>query len=279
MKDDTFDLIGLSADLSFLFPEHKSSRNNRKGVYFIIVLQGEAFIEIDGKTYTLCKGILVCLTPGHLLLKLSHSNNFLCQYLLIEYDFLSDFPLLLKADISDKMGAIPCVLLEPKNYSLLTRYYELISDRYHDNHCQVEVIKGLLFSFILEVSRIYSGQEIDVALSRKHELTDGFFHLLHQYYKEERAASFYAGRLCITDKHLLRTIKEMTGNTFYFWVTDFIIKEAKLLLKSTDKSVTEISEELKLPNSSFFARFFKKHTGMSPLQFRKAGLKHLIDSK
>lgn len=269
MKNNTFDLSGPSVDLTFLFPEHESSRNNRKGVYFIIVLQGEAFVEIDGKHYTLRKGILVCLTPGHLLLKLSHSHDFLCEHLLFEYDFLSDFPLLLKADVSDKMGALPCLLLELENFSLLTRYYELISDRYHDKHCQTEVIKGLLFSFILEVSHIYSGQKVDVSLSRKHELTDGFFRLLHQYYKEERAASFYAGQLCITDKHLLRTVKEVTDNTFYFWVSDFIIKEAKLLLKSTEKSVTEIAEKLKFPNSSFFARFFKKHTGMSPLQFRR----------
>lgn len=270
-KNDMFELSGPSADLTFLFPEHESSRNNRKGIYFIMGLQGEAFIEIDGRGYNLREGILVCLTPGHALLKLSQSPDFLFQYLLFEFDFLSDFPLLLKAEVSDKMGILPCLPLEPENFSLLARYYELISYRYRDKHCQTEVIKGLLFSFILEVSRIYSGQEVEVSLSHKHKLTDGFFRLLHQYYKEERVAEFYAGQLCITDKHLLRTIKEMTGNTFYFWVTDFIIKEAKLLLKSTEKSVTEIAEGLKFPNSSFFARFFKKHTGMSPLQFRREG--------
>lgn len=269
MKNNMFDLLGPTADLTFLFPECKPSRNNRKGVCFLIVLQGEAFIEVDGRTYTLRKGALLSLTPGHLLLKHSHSQDFLCEYLLFEYDFLSDFPLLLKADVSDKIGTLPCLLPGPEDFSLLTRYYELISDRYYDEHAQPEVIKGLLFSFILEVSRIYSGQEVNLSLSRKHELTDGFFRLLHQYYKEERAASFYAGRLCITDKHLLRTVKEVTGNTFYYWVSDFLIKEAKLLLKSTEKSVTEISEELRLPNSSFFARFFRKHAGVSPLQFRR----------
>lgn len=266
---DKFDLSGPSGDLTFLFLENKPSRNNRNGVYFIIVLQGEAFIEIDGKTYILHKSTLLSLTPGHLLLELSHSQDFLCEYLVFEYDFLSDFPLLLKADVSDKIGALPCLLLEPKNFSLLVQYHELISNRYRDEHCQVGIIKGLLFSFILEVSHIYSGQNVDVALSRKHELVDGFFRLLHQYYKVERSASFYASQLCITDKHLSRIVKEVTGNTFYFWVSDFLIKEAKLLLKSTGKSVTEIAEELSLPNSSFFARFFKKHIGMSPLQFRK----------
>lgn len=269
MKNDILDLSGPTDNLTCLFPEHAPSRNNRKGVYFIIVLQGEAVLEIDDRTYPIRRGTLISVTPGHLLLKLSSSHDFLYEYLLFEYDFLSDFPLLLKADISDKMGALPCLSLEPENFSLIVHYYELISNRYRDECCQIEIVKGLLFSFILEVSRIYAGQSVEVILSRKHELTDGFFRLLHQYYKEERRAAFYAGRLYITDKHLLRTIKEVTGNTFYFWVSDFIIKEAKLLLKSTEKSVTEITEELRLPNSSFFARFFKKHTGMSPLQFRR----------
>lgn len=274
MRNPTFNkfaLAGPSADLAILFPENEPIRNNRNGVYFLFILQGEASIEIDGNTCTLHKGVLMSLTPGHLFRMLTRSDDFLFEYLFFEYDFLSDFPLLLKAEVSDRMGIFPCLLLQPDDFALLMRYYELMSNRYQDAHCQVEVIKGLLFSFILEVSRIYSGQYVETALSRKHELTDGFFHLLHQHYKEERSASFYAGQLCITDKHLLRIVKEITGNTYYFWLSDFIIKEAKLLLKSTERTVTEIAEELKFPNSSFFARFFKKHTGMSPLQFRKEG--------
>ncbi|MFL1684266.1 helix-turn-helix domain-containing protein [Coprobacter secundus] len=48
------------------------------------------------------------------------------------------------------------------------------------------------------------------------------------------------------------------------------MREAKFQLHSTDKSVTQIAEKLNFPNSSFFARFFRKHLGMTPLQFRKS---------
>ena len=268
-SSDSIELSDPSNDLSFLFPEGKSVRNSRKGVYFILGLQGDAWIEIDGRTYLLQESTLVCLTPSHLLSMTSHSDCFQFEYLFFEHDFLADFPLLLKADISDRMGNIPFLSLDASTFTLLLRYYDFMLNRYQDAGCQIEIIKGLLFSFILEISRVYSGHDVEVALSRKNELTDGFFRLLHEYYKAERSATFYAGRLCISDKYLLRVVKEVTGNTFYFWVSDFIIKEAKLLLKSTDKSVTEIAEELQFPNSSFFARFFKKHTGASPLQFRK----------
>lgn len=267
-SSEGFELSGPSGNLTFLFPMQKLVINDRQGVYFIIGLQGEALIEIDGRTYTFQRSTFVCLTPNHLLLLLSHSDDFRFEYLYFEYDFLSDLPLLLKADVSDKMGAMPFLPLDSSTFALLMQYYDFISNRHQSANSQIGVVKGLLFSLILEVSRIYSGRAVEVSLSRKKELTDGFLRLLHGHYKEERTTAFYAGQLCISDKYLLRVIKEVTGSTFYSWGSDFIIKEAKLLLKSTDKSVTEITEELHFPNSSFFARFFRKQTGESPMQFR-----------
>lgn len=268
-SSNTIQLSGPSNDLAFLFPEGKPVRNSGKGVYIIIGLQGDAWIEIDGNTYRLQRNTLVCLTPNHLLSRSSCSGSFRFEYLFFEHDFLSDFPLLLKAKISDKMGTMPFLSLAPPTCMLLERYYDLMLNRYRDTNCQIEIIKGLLFSFILEISRIYSGHEVEARSSRKNELADGFFRLLHAHYKAERTMAFYAGELCISDKYLSRVIKEVTGNTFHFWVSDFIIKEAKLLLRSTEISVTEIAEELRFPNSSFFARFFKKHIGISPMQFKK----------
>lgn len=239
------------------------------GVYILTGLQGVATIEIDGESYSFQARTLICLTPNHLLSASMQSDDFLFEYLSFEYDFLSDFPLLLKADISDKMGSQPVLQLDEGTFTMVTSYHDFILNRYSENNNRTEVIKGLLFSFITEVSGIYSKQNVSSPLFRKKELVDNFFRLLHKHYKTERAAAFYAAQLCITDKYLSRVIRQVTGKTFYFWSSDFIIKEAKLLLRSTDISVTEISEKLAFPNSSFFARFFRQHTGMSPMQFRR----------
>lgn len=264
-----FEISGPMHTLAFLFPEGKPVRYADNGVSFVIGLHGSAWVEIDGKNYPFQRGTFLCLTPGHLLCLHSSSCDLEFEYLFFEYDFLSDFPLLLKADISDKMGRIPALQLDTPSFHLLTRYYDFIVNRWNSETNQPEITKGLLFSLVLEISRIYSGQDIPVSVSRKNELAEGFFRLLHKHCKQERTTTFYAGQLCITDKYLSRVIKEVTGQTCYFWISDFIIKEAKLLLKSTQLSVTEIAERLKFPNSSFFARFFRQHTGMSPLQFRK----------
>lgn len=86
-----------------------------------------------------------------------------------------------------------------------------------------------------------------VSNTRQDELTDHFFFLLHQHHKKERSVSFYADKLYISDKYLMRVLKKSTGQTFHFWVIEFIMREAKLLLRSTTISITEISEKLNYP--------------------------------
>lgn len=71
----------------------------------------------------------------------------------------------------------------------------------------------------------------------------------------------------------MRTVKEQIGYSVHYWIADFLIQEAKLMLKSSDKSVIEISDELGFPNSSSFARFFRNHVNLSPLEFKNRASK------
>ena len=67
----------------------------------------------------------------------------------------------------------------------------------------------------------------------------------------------------------MRVIKKKTGRTFHFWLTDFLLRQARLLLLSTDMNVTQIAENLHFSDSSAFAKFFRKGTGQSPLEYRE----------
>lgn len=267
-EPNQFEITHPNGELSTLFPIGQATRTPLGKVYFIIILKGKALVEIDGKSYLLHEQAFLFLLPGHLLLQLSHTKDFLFQYLSFHFDFLTDFPLLLKTDISNQATNMPYLQMDEKGFCLMKRYYDFIHDRYSDTECPADALKGILFSFVLEVSRMYSGRNVSVEVSRQDELVDGFFSLLHKFCTRERTAAFYADKLCISDKHLMRSIKRQTGQTFHFWMTDFILREAKLMLKSTDGTVTEIADKLNFPNSSFFARFFRKYTGLSPVEFR-----------
>lgn len=68
----------------------------------------------------------------------------------------------------------------------------------------------------------------------------------------------------------MRVLKKSTGQTFHFWVIEFIMREAKLLLRSTTISITEISEKLNYPNPSFFSRVFPPVCGNDPKRVQES---------
>lgn len=99
-------------------------------------------------------------------------------------------------------------------------------------------------------------------------LSDRFLLLVEENFRTERFLDFYAKKLGVTPKHLSRTIKSQTGQTAVEWIEQFVILEAKVLLKSSNLNVQQISELLHFPSQSFFGKYFKKYTGISPREFR-----------
>ncbi len=80
--------------------------------------------------------------------------------------------------------------------------------------------------------------------------------------------SFYADKLFVTSKHLSAVLKEISDKTAGEWIDQRVILEAKLLLRSTGLNIQEISAKLNFANQSFFGKYFKHLTGMSPRDYR-----------
>jgi AraC-like DNA-binding protein len=108
-----------------------------------------------------------------------------------------------------------------------------------------------------------------VAENRKEEVFEQFLRVLSETFRKERSVNYYANKLFLTSKHLSRVVKEISGKTAGEWIDDFVILEAKALLRSSEKSIQEISEALHFANQSFFGKYFKHHTGMSPKEYRR----------
>jgi AraC-like DNA-binding protein len=80
--------------------------------------------------------------------------------------------------------------------------------------------------------------------------------------------AFYADKLCLTPKYLSKLIKQASGKSAPEWIDNFVILEAKNLLKYTNLAIKEIVFQLHFPNQSVFYKFFKAHTGMTPSEYR-----------
>ena len=97
-----------------------------------------------------------------------------------------------------------------------------------------------------------------------------FIDLLDKYHQQERSVEFYAEKLFITPKYLSTVIKRTSGYNATNWINRYVILEAQSLLKYSDKSIQEIADCLNFSNASFFGKYFKRHTGMTPGEYKAA---------
>ncbi|QHS59406.1 AraC family transcriptional regulator [Chitinophaga agri] len=95
------------------------------------------------------------------------------------------------------------------------------------------------------------------------------FYLLEEHYTEERSASFYAQQIGLTPKRTNEILRERTGMTISQLLYQLLLIEAKRALFHGKMSIKEIAYQLGFTDQSYFARFFKKHTGITPEEFRE----------
>jgi AraC-like DNA-binding protein len=92
--------------------------------------------------------------------------------------------------------------------------------------------------------------------------------LVQEHYRKERLIGFYADKLCITPKYLSKLVKETTGRSAGDWIERHVTLEARAMLQSSDMTIQQIATSLNFPNQSFFGKYFKRATGISPKQYR-----------
>lgn len=135
---------------------------------------------------------------------------------------------------------------EIKKHSFLTLFYETVS-----------------------IYRQYNAA-YKVKLNRPQELSINFLHLLANHFREERSVQFYADLLFVTRKHVTQTLKDTLGSTAGELIDRAVIMEAKILLRNPLYNIAQVAQELNFSDQFFFAKFFKKQTGLTPSQFRSA---------
>lgn len=241
------------------------------GLIFFLVLSGEGVIRINEKEYAVKPGTFLSVFPFLLARFVKQTDDFRYAQIAFAFDFMADFPLVLKPYVSESVEKKPCLHLDRETSALFEGYFRNIAHQYSrsEHPSRIEIVKAGLYVLIAEVSYIYSRETAPVSATYNEQVTDDFFKLLHMHYRKERKPEFYAEKLNLSPRYLSQIVKRVTGHTVYFWVCEFVVKEAKIMLQSRELSVSQVSDELNFPNSSYFARYFRKYTGMSPLEYRE----------
>lgn len=275
-KDQAYRNFYLSPDDSLI--QYYSSADSFIFNGFVIGLieSGEGTLKINGISYTVRANDIVFIGPNRLIEFEKDYKGRKRSAILVSTEFVIAMPSPVDVEVMKICNGNPVIHVSQELMVCLKNYYSSLKDnctRPQSNH-RIEIGKSLLYAMMLEICEFYKDNisESEEEKPLRHDrLYDEFFMLLSHYYRQERTVSFYADKMNLTPKYLSKAIKKVSGKSVLEWINEVVIIEAKLLLKTSDKTVLQISEELNFPNPSAFVQYFKLHTGQTPLKFRKAG--------
>jgi len=136
----------------------------------------------------------------------------------------------------------------------------------HSDHYPEAVFRSLVAAVVNYYDHLYETSSEHARNTSS--LFNRFLSLVNQYSDRERSIPFYAGKLCLSPRYFSTLIQEQSGKTAKHWIDSSVITRAKVLLRHTAKTISQISAELNFPNDSFFCKYFRRITGSSPTEYR-----------
>ena len=239
--------------------------------------EGETSVSFNLHEFRLKKDSMFIFTPKNIL-QVNSQQYFKADVIAISPDFMRR----INIDIKNMMPLFlkfvenPALTLTPEESRSMRGMIAQIEreTRGPETHFSFDIVSGLIAATIYKVGDIMyhylaehpEGQ--NNSHNRAEEYFKQFTHLLGEHFREERSVGFYARQLCITPKYLTTLIKRISGQSVSEWIDNYVILEAKTLLKYSTMSIQEIAYYLNFPNQSFFGSYFKRNTGMSPSQYK-----------
>lgn len=238
-----------------------------------LCLHGSANGTIDLKPFHVCPGKLIVNVPGQLVIFQSYSDDFSGISLVMTQHFIDTLGLPYNFAMTVSMREHPILELKQEEIIAIQNYFNMVKDLLRKKRpYQAETLRHLTSAYAYSLgSYLYQMEEMR-KLSNEEILTQRFFQEVHVHYKKERKISFYAERLNITSGYLSTLVRNITGKTASDWIENFVLLEAKIMLKSTNLTIQQISQELNFPSQTFFGKYFKRLSGISPKEYRENGV-------
>ena len=239
--------------------------------------EGETSVSFNLHEFRLKKDSMFIFTPKNIL-QVNSQQYFKADVIAISPDFMRRINIDIKniMPLFLKFVENPALTLTPEESRSMRGMIAQIEreTRGPETHFSFDIVSGLIAATIYKVGDIMyhylaeHPEEQNNSHNRAEEYFKQFTHLLGEHFREERSVGFYARQLCITPKYLTTLIKRISGQSVSEWIDNYVILEAKTLLKYSTMSIQEIAYYLNFPNQSFFGSYFKRNTGMSPSQYK-----------
>jgi AraC-like DNA-binding protein len=160
--------------------------------------------------------------------------------------------------------------IDRSKFTTLAPYFEDVFQAYersaHDGH-RIASVKLLALLYELKTLATFNQWE-DRFTTQQQKLHRKYISLINNYYIEKRTVEEYANALAVSAKHLSQSVKLVSGKNALWFINDRIFTEAKSLIRFTDFEIAEIAYQLNFSDPANFGKFFKKLSGITPLQYR-----------
>ncbi len=244
----------------------------------LFLTKGSGFHVIDGNKYKIKPPCIFFMSPGQAH-KIEFSGDiegyifiFTAEFYLINQtnqNRLIEFPFF----FTIRQDNPPLLLTEKEDLFFLKSLFKKgISEIKKDLPYSIDLLRSILDLILTSSSTLYKSDENTLNKGKGHIVVKKFFQLVEENYLNNLSVTEYADKLAITANHLTQTVNRLTGKTSSQIVKSKQILEIKRLLVHTNLSVTEIATRLNFPDQSYFAKFFKREAGVSPLQYRTKSL-------
>lgn len=241
---------------------------------FGVCLESGGEVEVDSQIIKFEKNRYIAMLPNQVVkMEKGHFENskvlFVCLSNKMFEETMQSVPELLP--LFFYIREHPCSELPEGDVEWIKNFHRQILEEMNmtDNLFRLQTSRALLTAMFYKMCDIYGRRILrPEQLNRKDDLFRKFLQLLNDNFLEHKNVGWYADQLYITPKYMSMVIKEVSGQTANDWIQSYIVHEAKRMLRNSSMNIQQISIALQFPSQSFFGKFFKNVTGMSPSKFR-----------
>jgi AraC-like DNA-binding protein len=254
-------------------------RRPHKFDFFVIMnhIAGGIKFKVDMEEYEVRSGgnIITC-APGQIISLESITNDFDAYILILSQRFIDSLLVFMNGSIPFRFDmrrqiVIKCNEREKKMQDMFVQAVRYVISN-EDNPFRLQMVQHVMMAIFYASDKpreISDGGKM--SRTNADVLSKRFLELVKENFRTERQLKFYADHLFITPRYLSRIVKDCTGSSAADWIERYVVLEARALLKSTNMTIQQVSDELNFPSQTFFGKYFKRRVGMSPKQYRRLG--------
>jgi len=247
-----------------------------KATTILVCISGELECSVNLKTYRLGQYSVLINFPENII-QLKSVKDLKAFAIILSSEFIHSLSLDMLSFShyhSYEVNKNETFILPRHEVKHLSHYLSIIRDSITSPITSVneDLMKHIAASFLTNIMLLHHHYHInhmkELSVSKGTFLIlDKFIELVGLYHSQERELRFYADKMCITPKYLSNTVKKVSGKKATDWISDFVILEAKSLLRYSGKNIQEVSNKLNFPTQSAFGKYFKSQVGISPSEF------------